>query len=162
MRDYHSPGYLVIWLSFLAAILLYIFPWPKQLLLFQPSWLLLIMIYWIVSLPYLVNIGTGFIIGFIIDLLYGSTLGIHALAFSVVAYLVAQNFCQFNRIKLYQQVIVVIGFSWVADIIIYFIELLFIRIAFFAEHIWNGLINGIVWPWLYLLMKRICNRFSVL
>lgn len=163
MSYYKSRGSWVIYLSFLIGIILQIMPWPQQIDMFQPScsWLLLIFIYWVMALPHRVNLGTGFILGLITDLLLGSTLGIHSLGMSMIAYLVTIKFQTFRNMALWQQTLFVILLSIIMTITVFLTEFLIIHVSFNTEIFSNALINGIVWPWLFLLMRKTRRKFLV-
>ena len=154
-------GKTVIAFSFLIALTLQTIPWPGVLDLLRPSWLLLVACYWVLALPHRVNVGTALILGLLWDLLLGSTLGIRGMMMSIVVDLVALNFLWLRNMALWQQAILIGLLSMILDVLIFSGEYLVQDIAFNPLLLWSGLINTILWPWLFLLMRRVRRHWHV-
>lgn len=78
---------IVIYSTFLIALLCQLFPWVGQGIIFRPDFMLVVVLYWLLRAPHLCNLGTAWVAGILVDLATGSLLGQHALSFTVVAFI---------------------------------------------------------------------------
>ncbi|CAM3720344.1 Rod shape-determining protein MreD [Vibrio aerogenes CECT 7868] len=154
-------GHLVIWASFLCALILQTIPWPGTLDLLRPSWILLIVCYWVLALPHRVNVGTALILGLLWDLILGSTLGIRGMMMSVVVYLVAMNFLILRNMALWQQAVVMGLLTIFLDLLIFAGEFMVRMVEFNPLSLWSGVISCVLWPWMFLLLRRVRRYWNI-
>ncbi len=108
-----------------------------------------------------VSVGSAFFLGMIIDLIEGSTLGVHALSLSIVTYLVSFRHQLLRNMALWQQSLVIMVLSVLMQFFVFWSEFLLSDIVFHPEVFWNSLVNGILWPWIFLLLRKTRRHFSV-
>lgn len=161
MSTDQAHGRIWIILSFICALVLQAAPWPGILEPFRPSWVLLVICYWVLALPHRVNVGTALIVGLVWDLILGSTLGVRGLTLSVIAYIVALNFQVLRNLSLGQQAIVIALLSLAAKLIEFWAQYLVSNINFEPQQLWAVLLNFILWPWLFLLLRHIRRKLSI-
>ncbi|SHF22986.1 rod shape-determining protein MreD [Vibrio gazogenes] len=154
-------GHVVIWISFFCALVLQTIPWPGTFELLRPSWILLILCYWVLALPHRVNVGTALVLGLLWDLILGSTLGIRGMMLSIIVYIVAMNFLILRNMALWQQAIVIGLLTIALDVMVLGGEFLFRPVEFNALSLWGGIISCILWPWLFLLLRRVRRYWNI-
>ncbi|MCO6523604.1 MAG: rod shape-determining protein MreD [Candidatus Schmidhempelia sp.] len=152
----------IIWLLLLVGILLQIMPWSSTIYMIKPNWLLLILVYWLLALPHCIGIGIAFFIGIVLDLFSGTVLGGHAFALSIVAYLTLFKFQLIRNLAIWQQLLIVVLLSICYDLLLFFIEILINHsIRMIPMLFLSSIVNGILWPWVFLLMRQIRRHFWI-
>ena len=161
MRGNFFLQVLIIICIFIIALVLEIAPWPASLQSFKPAWLVLVLMYWVLSIPTKVSIGCAFILGVIWDLVLGSILGVHALVLSVFAYLIAINHLILRNMSLWMQSILVILFIFALRLGIFLIELLLHSAYFNWQEIFGAIASGLLWPWIFLLLRKVQQQLHL-
>ncbi|KMK50876.1 rod shape-determining protein MreD [[Actinobacillus] muris] len=155
MRENALFQILVLVLIFIVAFVLEIMPWPAGFQGLRPTWVVLVLIYWALALPNKISVGTAFIAGIIWDLILGSILGVHALVLSVAIYFVAKYHLILRNLSLWLQGVLVIAYIAVIRFLIFFVELVLHGAVFNQQELLGAIISGVLWPWIFLLMRQI-------
>ena len=74
---------------------------------FSPDWTQLFLIYWIIAIPMSIGLFSSWIVGILVDVIMGSTLGINALMFTMVSYLISMIHHIVRYITIFQQSIII-------------------------------------------------------
>lgn len=149
---YFSTLFLVV-ISFFAAVILDIIPLPPAVTLFFPLWLPLILIYWIMVLPEHIHFTLAWILGLVIDVLYGNYLGEHSLALCMVAYLAYRFHLQFRMFPLPQQILFIFVMLMIYQVVLSLIQ---IWLGFPVDFRWTWiplLVSALVWPLLSAVLR---------
>ncbi len=91
----------------IIALILAVLPLPRWLDIARPYLLLLLVIYWSLSAPRIAGLLFAWLCGLAIDVLKGTTLGQHALAFLVVSFLTHKFQLRMRIFPLSQQTLTV-------------------------------------------------------
>ena len=152
---------LVLISIFMIAFVLEIMPWPIGFQGLRPNWLILVLIDWALALPNKVSVGTAFVAGIVWDLVLGSILGIHALVLSIAIYFVAKYHLILRNLSLWLQAILVMLYVVAIRFLIYFVELVLHSAEFNSQEVLGAIISGILWPWIFLLMRHIRRQLGL-
>ncbi|MGQ0286403.1 rod shape-determining protein MreD [Pasteurellaceae bacterium 22721_9_1] len=147
--------FISLCLIFIIALVMEIMPWPAGFQSFKPSWLVLVLTYWALSIPEKVSIGSAFVLGVLWDLVLGSVMGVHALVLSLFMYLVARNHILLRNLSIWLQSLLVVVLVFGIRIGVFIVELLIHNATFHWQEIFGALISGLLWPWLFLLLRKI-------
>ena len=75
-----------MYFALISALVFFLMPWPSEVLVFRPDFVLLTLIFWLVRAPNLCNIGTAWLLGLCVDLATGSMFGQHALTYTITSF----------------------------------------------------------------------------
>ncbi len=147
MKPLYFSTHLLIFLSFLSALVLNIIPLTPLIALFYPLWLPLILIYWVIILPEHIHLTLAWVLGLLIDVLHGSYLGEHSLALCILTFLSFHFHLQFRMFPLIQQIFFVL------------ILLLIYQGLLVGMQSWLGLAINFHWMWFPLLVSALLWPF---
>lgn len=157
IRKRHS----VIVSSLIIALVLQIVPLPIQVDLYRPDWVLVVLSYWCMALPHRVNVGIAFVTGIAVDILVGTTLGIHSLSLSICVYILAANYQRLRNYSVWQQAIVIGLLSSLYHLLTFWVQHLLTDIYFQVDYLWPVLTSMMIWPWVFWLLRKTRRQLSI-
>lgn len=160
-RTQAKRGGIIIFLCVILSIILMIRPVPIVFEQYRPDWIILIAVYWAIALPHRYNVGLAWLSGLVLDLLLSSTLGIQAFALALVVYIAASSFQLIRNMALWQQAIVIALLDFVYRLLIYGLENVFTNVQLQGGYYWPVITTSVIWPWIFLLMRKVRRKFKV-
>lgn len=161
IERYCAKNRWFIVLTVLVAILLDILPLPAWVIWLRPEWSVLAFIYWVMALPYLVGIGWGFLLGLILDLLNGTLLGEHALAFVILGYAILKIYQLVRVYPLLQQTAVIFLLLFLYNLCIFIIQGCLGQLPHLLLYWLTVITSTILWPWVFILLRDWRRRLNV-
>ena len=165
VADNRGGSTAIIALTMAAGMVLAVMPLPgsvpPELGYLRPDWVVMVLIYWIIALPHRVGIVTAWGTGLIVDVLLGSLLGQHALAYIVIAYVASSLYQRLRMFTVWQQALVVFAMLGMNRLIIFWTE----SIAGLAQ--WNmwyllpAVSGALLWPVVFLMLRAMRRKLNV-
>jgi len=147
--------------TFAAALILASMPFPQWAEPFRPDWVGLILIYWCLAVPERVSVGTGWLLGFIQDVLYGSLLGSNALAKSLVAFITVRMHLQIRMFPRWQQAVSVFGLLVANQLLVLWIRGAIGQAPETFSYWTPSVVGGLLWPWLFVILRDLRRRGGI-
>jgi rod shape-determining protein MreD len=156
-----TRSYLTIAATFAVALILSLIPVPHWADHFRPDWAGLVLIYWCIALPNRVGVGTGFLVGLVQDVLYGSLLGQHALAKAVMAFLAVRLHLRVRVFPAWQQALVAMVLLLVGQLFVIWVRAIIGKPAAGFGFWTPSVVGMLIWPWLFIILRDIRRRGQV-
>ncbi len=152
----------VIFLSFFIAYLLAIVPFPEWAMNYRPEWVPMVIIYWVIALPYRVGIGSAWAAGLVLDVLEGSTLGVNALALVVIAYVALSLHLRMRMFSTLQQSGLVLALVGLNLILCNWLQIVTGQsVTSNLMFLMGAVTSAIIWPSLFQLLRQTRRSFDV-
>jgi len=152
-------GYSIILITLFISLALSVLPMPESLQFYRVQWTALVLIYWCMAVPEKVGVGFAFVTGLLLDILTGTLLGQHALGLSVVGFLTLKAYRRVRVFPLWQQSVFVVALLVVERLFFFWVDGTVGRPAKTAESWVAPLLGGLIWPWLFIVMRDLRRRF---
>ena len=156
---YHTASVrLLIWGTYLLALVIDIFNLLTPHLVFLPPFTLLITLYWCALLFDRTFIPSAFILGLCLDALYQTTLGSHALIFTAIVFVMLRNRLHFRVFSVIQQAFLIMGYFIIYQILHFFIfspVLTNEELKFYAA---MPVIAGLIWTVLASVLNLVTQK----
>lgn len=154
-------AWFLIGLSILFAFFLLLMPLPGSFNWYRPSWLVLTIAFWILLFPGTFGVWLSWWIGLLLDVIYGSLLGEHALALAFVAFLLHHFQRRINNFHFWQQGLCITGFVIAYQSIIFIVQGLTGTLINNPLYWMSAVSSLIVWPWLYYGLHRLQRKYRL-
>jgi rod shape-determining protein MreD len=152
-----ANGTLYIVLTLLCAMVLQLLPLPTVMELSRPEFVLMVLIYWSMALPNRIGVSAAWITGLFVDVLLGTPLGINALAYSLIVYVIARFYLQLRQYPYWQQALIIFALVLLAKLVNLVmntnVEGVYLLIP--------AIISALLWPFNYLLLRLVRRTFNV-
>ena len=158
IKNDQSQGAYIIILSILFAMILMLIPLPDSMRILRPEWVLLTVMYWSMALPRSVGIGYAWVVGLLMDVLFGGALGILAFSYALVVYLILHFHLQLRQFPLWQQAL-----SLMSLILLVHIVTASMTSATSSWLSWfpAALTSTLLWPLVHVFLRTVRRTFNV-
>tara|TARA_R110001583_G_scaffold36_5_gene304 strand:+ start:2729 stop:3208 length:480 start_codon:yes stop_codon:yes gene_type:complete len=152
---------VIILLTLLIAVMASIMPLPLSVDAFRPDWVLIVLIYWCMALPGRVNIITAWVVGFLMDVLLGSVLGVYAAAMAISVFIVAGNYQKIRNFSIWQQALITGVIAALYHLVVFWLQRFLIDAYFLTSYLYPVITTIILWPWVFYLLRKVRRHFSI-
>lgn len=151
--DFVATAYFFVTVA--AAMVLRVMSLFPDMDLFNPDWIVLVLIYWSIALPERFGVFSAWWIGLFTDVLTGRLLGQYALIYALICYLAINEHRRLRQFPMVQQCLFVLLCLVGAQSIIFGVESMQAGNRLTLEF-WYPVVSGtLVWPVVFVVLRYI-------
>ena len=151
--------FFAILLSLIFSVILTISTFPLGS--FSPDWTQLFLIYWILAVPLSIGLLSSWVVGLVLDVVLGSTLGINALMYTIISYLVFKIHHIARYITVFQQSIVIIVILLIKFTLVLWIDSILSINNYNISLYWSCLTSALCWPLVFYCLRVIRRKYNI-
>ncbi|MFK7829141.1 MAG: rod shape-determining protein MreD [Congregibacter sp.] len=156
-----SEGYGVILCTILVAAVLAVLPLERSLAWWRPEWMLLVLLYWAIALPHRVGLLTALLLGFLVDVMEGASIGQNMLSLSVVVTLSGLMYQRLRVFTLLQQASVVFVLAGIHQLLGQWIQGLQGGGASSFSFLLPAVTSALLWPVVMPVLRGLRRSYHV-
>jgi rod shape-determining protein MreD len=157
-----SNALWIIVLSVFIAFLLAIVPFPEWAMNYRPQWVVMVLIFWSMELPYRVGLGFAWVAGLMTDILEGSMLGLNALALTVIIYITLSLHQRIRMFSAVQQSGLVLALAGLYMLIVHWMKIATNQtVSTNLLFLLGALSSAFLWPWVQVGLRQLRVAFAV-
>lgn len=150
--------HLAFWLSLLIALFLQMVVLPDSVAAVRPLWIPLVLAFWALQDPRLPTLAASFLFGIMLDVLFDSILGQHALANVLTTYIVIKLRSLFILFPLWQSTVALIPVWLIYAFLMFWID----GVAKHQADAWLRWLpvasSTLFWPLIFVLLDSYLRR----
>ena len=151
--------FFAILLSLIFSVILTISTFPLGS--FSPDWTQLFLIYWILAAPLSIGLLSSWVVGLVLDVVLGSTLGINALMYTLISYLVFKIHHIARYITVFQQSIVIIVILLIKFTLVLWIDSILNINNYNISLYWSCLTSALCWPLVFYSLRVVRRKYNI-
>lgn len=129
---------------------------------YRPEWVPMVMIYWVMALPYRVGIGSAWVVGIILDVLEGSVLGLNALGLVIIAYVTLNLHQRLRMFSALQQAGLVFALVGINLVLGHWLQIVTGQtVSSSLMFLMAAMTSAVIWPSLFQLLRHTRRSFDV-
>lgn len=135
------------------AIALLLLPLPTWAIWLRPEWVLMVLIYWTMTIPTSVGVSTAFSVGLMLDFLMGTVVGEHAFALTLIIYFVSKIHIRLRMSPFLQQGLTVFFLILFYQFTIFCIQGFVGKLPTSTWYWLSSVTSCLLWPWISVLLR---------
>ena len=128
---------------------------------YAPEWMLLVITYWAIALPSNSKLFLAFLIGIIVDIVYGQVLGISSLFYVLLIYIILRLYNSLRYMTIAQQAVVLFIFIFLKQHLLVWAYFIIDRNIDYQALLVGSIVSASIWPIIYYALRFIRRKFNI-